>query len=137
MTQKADDGRNGRAVHTWRGHDREKDIADLAEAIVAAVDGLCNHQGSIAKLDGKGGLMAVNFATLRQLIDKHIAAVRVVFRDGKWQPEFFSYAFLPPPGPDFRHGGRRPGPNQAEPDSLVLKALYEHELVWRLPKVVE
>jgi hypothetical protein len=135
MTNSPDD-RNGRTIFHWHGQDRKAAIAALADTIVAAVDGLCNHDGSIARLDGKGGLSPVNFATFRQLIDKNVAAVRVVNCEGVWRKEYYAFAFDPPPGPDMQFGGRRPPPNPNEPDLPVLDALYRHEVVARLPRVV-
>src|SRR5262245_54906841 len=91
-----DDGLNGRQVHHWSGQDRTADIAALANAIAAAVKGLYNHNGAIARLDGNGGLSPVNLAGFRELITKHVCAARAVNRDGVWRQEYVSYAFDPP-----------------------------------------
>jgi hypothetical protein len=105
--------------------------------LAVAVDGLCNQDGGIARLDENGGLSPVAFADYCDLVDKHIAGVRVVNRDGVWQREYYSYAFAPKPrfGPPTM-ANPNPGAGAGrEPDATVLDEIYRHELVLRLPKV--
>jgi hypothetical protein len=132
-TQHAPDGR---FVFHWRGKDRKQETSDLAEAIIAAVDGLCNHSGAIARLNGNGDLDAINLAAFHELISKNLCGVRVVPNGSGWQREYFSYKFDPPPLPDMAHGGRRV-PDNSLPDANVLDVIFRTELVWRLPKVKE
>jgi hypothetical protein len=106
---------------------------------------LLNYGGNIVRPDGKGGLSPVNLAVLRNLIDKHVAAVRVVNRNGVWEREYYAYAFDPPRRLDPALAGRWPQQMQAqaqakpsyEPDLGVLDTVYRHELVMWLPRVME
>ena len=69
--------------------------AVLAVAI-AATGELFNHNGTLVQLrDGK--LIPISSNELHELITRHVAAVRVVKRDGVWQREFYSYEFAQKP----------------------------------------
>jgi hypothetical protein len=133
MTDKLD----GRRPHVWSGTDREKDTAALVEAIVVGVPRLCSLDGSIAQLDGAGGLSAVNLTTFRELIQKYVCGVRIVRNGSGWAYDYYSYAFLPKPR--FNPTNANPTPDAGwsrEPDAGVLDAIYRTELVRRLPRVV-
>ena len=53
---------------------------------------LYNHDGKLVQLDhNTGKLIQVNLDALRSLIDKHIAAVRVVPHGTGWQREYYWY----------------------------------------------
>jgi hypothetical protein len=130
-----DDGLNGRRLHHWRGRPggKENDTSEFADAIVAAVPELYIRDGVLVQLvDGQ--LTVVNFASLKSLITKHLCGVRVVQREGRWEREYFSYEFPPPPRPDPRFGGPQE-PRSHEPDSTVLDQIYCIELAVRLPRV--
>jgi hypothetical protein len=130
---------DGRLVHHWRGTDRKTDIEALADAIVAAVPDLfVGREGGIVQHDKGGGSNPINWQRYRALIDQHVCGVRLVPNGGAgWQKEYFTYAFDPPPGPDWKHGGRRPSPNREEPDNAVLDQIYRELLAPRLPRAVE
>ena len=125
-----------RHQHRWSGLDRDKDIAALADKLAEVVDNLFNHDGALVQLDPTGKLLPVNRAALHDIITKHIAAVRVVNRDGVWRKEFFSYAFAPKPrfGPPTVANPRADKDTGHEPDLEVLDQLFRHELLWRVPK---
>jgi hypothetical protein len=132
------DDRNGRAVFHWIGKNRDADQARLADAIAAAIPDLFVHNdGAIVQVDKASGLTPINFATFRDLVAKHVCALRLVPNGAGWQRNYFSYSFPPPGGPDWRHGGRRPSPNASEPDNAVLEWLYREGLAPLLPRVVE
>ena len=122
-----DDGLNGRPGG------KENDTSEFADAIVAAVPELYTRDGVLVQLV-EGQLIGVNFASLKSLITKHLCGVRVVQRDGRWEREYFSYEFPPPPRPDPRFGGPQE-PRSHEPDSAVLDEIYCGELAVRLPRV--
>ena len=118
-----------RRLHHWSGTDRQADIAVLAVAI-AATGELFNHNGTLVQLrDGK--LIPISRNELQELITRHVAAVRVVKRDGVWQREFYSYEFAQKPnfGPPTSAGSER------EPDDKVLDEIFRHELLGRIPQV--
>jgi len=123
-----------RRLHHWSGTDRQADIAVLAVAI-AATGELFNHNGTLVQLrDGK--LIPISPNELHELITRHVAAVRVVKRDGVWQREFYSYEFAQKPnfGPPT---STNPGPgadSEREPDVEVLNTLLQSELLTRVPR---
>ena len=98
---------------------------------------MCNDDGSIARLDGNGGLGPVSLAALHALIDKHICGVRVVKRGTGWERKYYSYAFAPRPnrGPPTMANPHPDVGSEREPDDKVLEEIYRHALAWRLPKV--
>jgi hypothetical protein len=125
-----------RRLHHWRGKDRQADIAALADAIAAAVE-LYNHGGGLVRLDGNGKLVNVNLDALRELIGKHICAVRAVPNGTGWRKEYFSYAFAPAArlGPPRWEDHRRQPDLAVEPDDKALRQIYTDELLWRIPRV--
>jgi hypothetical protein len=133
------DAPDGRRIHHWSGRDRAADIASLADTVAAAVPGLANLGGTLARLDAHGGLSPLGRNALQGLIDAAICGVRVVNRDGLWQREYFTFGFEQPPRPDPALIGRGPLPEipTTEPDLPALDELLKSELVWRLPRVVE
>ena len=115
-----------RRLHHWSGTDRQVDIAVLAVAI-AATGELFNHNGTLVQLrDGK--LIPISRNELQELITRHVAAVRVVKRDGVWQREFYSYEFAQKPNFE-------PPTSEREPDDKVLDEIFRHELLGRIPQV--
>ena len=96
----------------------------LTDEIAESIE-LYNHDGTLVQLDySTGKLISINRDALHRLIDKHIAAVRVVNHGTKgWQREYYSYGFA--------HGAD----TRLEPDAKVLDQIYRHELSWRIPKV--
>ena len=127
---------DGRTVHHWKGMDRQRDTAELADAIVAAVPGLYDY-GQIVQLDSAGGLNPVNFQMFRDLLAKHLAGIRCVRNGAGWGRQLFTYPFDPAIRYDPLKGGPMPKPDNSKPDHKVLEALYHHEVLSRLPKVVE
>jgi hypothetical protein len=125
------------AAHHWDGRDRKADVDALADAIAASVEGLCNHDEQLVRLDGNGELVNVNMAAFRELIDKSICGIRVVNRGSGWQREYFTYEFAPRRRPDPMLAGRGPLPElrNTEPDSATLDQLYRSKLLRRIPKV--
>jgi hypothetical protein len=126
---------NGRVVHIWTGRNRTTDVGRLADAIAAALVpvGLCNHAGGLAQLDKNGGLSPINFDALRKLIDKYVAGLRIVQRDGEWRKEYYAYAF--PQAVRYNlNEPTRPPPDISVPDNTVLDEIYRVELAARLPK---
>ena len=123
-----------RRLHHWSGTDRQVDIAVLAVAIAAAGE-LFNHNGTLVQLrDGK--LIPISRNELQELITRHVAAVRVVKRDGVWQREFYSYEFAQKPNFELPTS-TNPGPgadSEREPDVEVLNALLQSELLTRVPR---
>ena len=120
-----------RRLHHWSGTDRQADIAVLAVAI-AATGELFNHNRTLVQLrDGK--LIPISRNELQELITRHVAAVRVVKRDGVWQREFYSFAQKP----NFElPTSTNPGPgadSEREPDVEVLNTLLQSELLTRVP----
>jgi len=73
----------GQRIHHWSGLDRQKDTDELTRTIAAAIPGLCNRVGPIARLE-QGQLIPVNFAAFRKLVDKHICYARAVNRGAGW-----------------------------------------------------
>jgi hypothetical protein len=120
---------------TLRGQNRKEDIAALADAIAGAVDGLCNYNESIARLNGKGDLDAISLDIFRDLIERNICGLRVVHNGTGWQREYFTYGFEPQSRPDPRVSGPRPPLDNSKPDSNVLDEIYRVELLWRVPRV--
>jgi hypothetical protein len=122
-----------RRLHHWSGTDRQADIAVLAVAI-AATGELFNHNGTLVQLrDGK--LIPISPNELHELITRHVAAVRVVKRDGVWQREFYSYEFAQKPNFELPTS-TNPGPgadSEREPDVEVLNTL-QSELLTRVPR---
>ena len=84
----------GQRIHHWSGLDRQKDTDELTRTIAAAIPGLCNRVGPIARLE-QGELIPVNFAAFRKLVDKHICYARAVNRGAGWEWEYPSYKFPP------------------------------------------
>ena len=123
-----------RRLHHWSGTDRQADIAVLAVAI-AATGELFNHNGTLVQLrDGK--LIPISPNELHELITRHVAAVRVVKRDGVWQREFYSYEFAQKPNFELPTS-TNPGPgadSEREPDVEVLNTLLQSELLTRVPR---
>ena len=123
-----------RRLHHWSGTDRQADIAVLAVAI-AATGELFNHNGTLVQLrDGK--LIPISPNELHELITRHVAAVRVVKRDGVWQREFYSYEFAQKPNFE-PPTSTNPGPgadSEREPDVEVLNTLLQSELLTRVPR---
>jgi hypothetical protein len=123
-----------RRLHHWNGTDRQADIAVLAVAI-AATGELFNHNGTLVQLrDGK--LIPISSNELHELITRHVAAVRVVKRDGVWQREFYSYEFAQKPNFELPTS-TNPGPgadSEREPDVEVLNTLLQSELLTRVPR---
>lgn len=123
-----------RRLHHWSGTDRQADIAVLAVAI-AATGELFNHNGTLVQLrDGK--LIPISRNELQELITRHVAAVRVVKRDGVWQREFYSYEFAQKPNFELPTS-TNPGPgadSEREPDVEVLNTLLQSELLTRVPR---
>jgi hypothetical protein len=126
-----DDG-NGRRVHVWRNTDA------LADEIAAAVE-LFNQDNTLVQLDSSGQLSPVSLAGLRSLIDASICGVKVVNCGTRWQREFFTFAFNPRPRtpPPTQQSGlpTAQGPT-TEPDAEVLREIYQHALLPRVPRVV-
>ena len=119
----------------WSGQDRGEDMARLAVTIAGSGAGLCRQGDRIMQLDSKGQLNPVNMAAFREIIDKHICAVRIVNRGQGWQREFYSYRFAPARGHDPSLSGPQPPPDTSEPDDKVLEEIYRTELLLRLPRV--
>ena len=123
-----------RRLHHWSGTDRQADIAVLAVAI-AATGELFNHNGTLVQLrDGK--LIPISRNELQELITRHVAAVRVVKRDGVWQREFDSYECAQKPNFELPTS-TNPGPgadSEREPDVEVLNTLLQSELLTRVPR---
>ena len=123
-----------RRLHHWSGTDRQADIAVLAVAI-AATGELFNHNGTLVQLrDGK--LIPISRNELHELITRHVAAVRVVKRDGAWQLEFYSYEFAQKPNFELPTS-TNPGPgadSERETDVEVLNTLLQSELLTRVPR---
>ena len=123
-----------RRLHHWSGTDRQVDIAVLAIAI-AATGELFNHNGTLVQLrDGK--LIPISRNELQELITRHVAAVRVVKRDGVWQREFYSYEFAQKPNFELPTS-TNPGPgadSERESDVEVLNTLLQSELLTRVPR---
>ena len=123
-----------RRLHHWSGTDRQADIAVLAVAI-AATGELFNHNGTLVQLrDGK--LIPISRNELQELITRHVAAVRVVKRDGVWQREFYSYEFAQKPNFELPTS-TNPGPgadSERESDVEVLNTLLQSELLTRVPR---
>ena len=123
-----------RRLHHWSGTDRQVDIAVLAVAI-AATGELFNQNGTLVQLrDGK--LIPISRNELQELITRHVAAVRVVKRDGVWQREFYSYEFAQKPNFELPTS-TNPGPgadSEREPDVEVLNTLLQSELLTRVPR---
>jgi hypothetical protein len=127
---------DGRMIHHWKGLDRQRDIGELADAIVAAVPGLFDYSGGIAQLDEAGGLSPVNFQTFRDLLDRHLAGIQCVRNGTGWQRDLFAYRFDPAVRYDPTKGGPAPKPDNRLPDSKVLEEIYRDLLVLRLPKAI-
>jgi hypothetical protein len=120
-----DDGLNGRRLHHWRGkawregkrHQRicRRDRRGRARAL---------HSRRRPRSARRWSTTVVNFASLKSLITKHLCGVRVVQRDGRWEREYFSYEFPPPPRLDPRFGeGRGPQePRSHEPASSAVRS---------------
>jgi hypothetical protein len=132
---------NGRTAHQWRSDlPREAAIDGLCETICQAIPELVCHGDSIAELDANGGLSAVNLARFRGLLDERVVGERVVPNgDGTtWRREYFTYQYdVTRP---LRWDGKGPMPAEVvatEPDFGVLDAIYRHELVKHLPRVIE
>jgi hypothetical protein len=137
---------NGKTIFNWTGKSRgnetseqtrERETDNLADAIANAVPNLFQRDDRIVQLDKNGGFNVVSFAVFRVMVDTNICGERVVPNGAGWKHEYHTYAFNPQPRPDFKHGGRRPPPNQTEPDADILDKIYRDELAWRLPRVVE
>src|SRR5262245_45968038 len=108
MTNTAADGRR---IFTWRG--KPDDTKRLAQAIAeaCATELFVMNGGLVMPRDG--GLVQISAGILRDLVTKHIAAVKLVHNsDGTWGIEFFSFEF---------RGGMRD--TSVEPDDKVLISL--------------
>jgi hypothetical protein len=124
-----------RELHFWRGGDRKADIDRLADSIAAAVPGLYNHNGELVQINPMGQLAGISRNELHRLIDRHIAGVRAVMRNGRWEPEYYSYPFAPKPrrGPPTWENPNPDAGSESEPDNKALDEIHRTELVWRLP----
>jgi hypothetical protein len=127
---------DGRRIFHWRGKNREQDIAALADVIAAAVE-IYNQNEQFVQLGPTGQLIPVNLASLRELIGKHIAGMRVVVSNGVGRKEYFSYSFDPAarPGPPRWEDHGRGAVIATEPDDKALRQIYTDELLWRIPRV--
>jgi hypothetical protein len=126
-----------RQHHVWSGTNKEKDIAALVGSIVAAVPGLVNHDGSIAQLDGTGGLSPINRDQFRALLDKYVCGIRVVKNGSGWQYDRYSFDF--PHKPNIQATNENPNPYagwDSQPDFAAFDRIYKTDLVPMLPKVV-
>ena len=121
--------------HFRSGRDRKADTDRLAEAIARSGAGLCNRGGRLARLDGNGELVDINFDGFRDLVDHTICAEHIVKHGDRWEREYYPYRF--PPAARFNPllSGPQPAPDTSEPDDKVLDEIYRTELLWRLPRV--
>ena len=124
-----------RRLHHWSGLDREKDTASLADTI-AAVGHLYNRAGSLALHTEDGGLVNLHRNAFQQYINQNVAYTKLVPRNGKWRPEFFTYEFAQKPhyNPSDYRGA--PEPPRDQPDLTVLDELMP-EVLKRVPRVEE
>jgi hypothetical protein len=135
------DAPDGRLVFHWRGTaDREADIDRLADAIATAVPGLCNRDGTVARLDEGGNLCPINLAAFRDLIGESICGARVVPNGTtSWKTELYTFEFplTVRRGPPTNATGLVVDSRTSGPDEQVLRQIYLELLPQRLPKVVE
>src|SRR5262245_60175088 len=129
-----------RRVFHWMGLNRAADIEAMTAAIAETVAGLCNRDGSIARLNEDGSLDQINLPTFRTLVSSRLCGMRVVRGDNgvQWKREFYSFDFepKPPPGPRTKEMGLPTATRSDGPDAAVLREVYE-QLPLRLPRVVE
>jgi hypothetical protein len=126
---------DGCLIHHWSGLDRKKDTDELTRAIAAAIPGLCNREGAIARLDEEGKLAGVNFATFRELVGRHVCKACLINHGARWEWEYVPFAFAPARRFDPSLSGPQPPADESEPDAAVLEEIFRTELVKRLPRV--
>jgi hypothetical protein len=85
---------NDRRIFLWHGKNPTEDANRLTDAVAeAAIAELFELNGGLFWLD-KGRLVPVNKDVLRNIIARHIVAMRLVNRGGdKWESEFYPFEF--------------------------------------------
>jgi hypothetical protein len=85
---------DGRRIFVWHGKNPAEDANRLTNAVAeAAIAELFELNGGLFWLD-KGRLVPANKDVLRNIIARHIVAVRLVDHGGdKWESEFYPFEF--------------------------------------------